>query len=219
MKKYIIPILMAILLICLVSFIYFQNNNLRVGNKNNSNTYEATRTDTATNITSDNQNTDSEITVPIATEQEISSFSTNVSGTSARKINISICASELNNTIIQTGQSFSFWETVGSPTADRGYQKAKSFDEHGKTIQTYGGGVCQVSTTLYNAVLASSDLNVTERHPHSKQVTYVPKDKDASVCYSASDFKFVNNSSNSIKIYANYEQNTLTVRLVKLSNS
>jgi len=216
LKNYTIPILIAVLLVALVGFIYFYNNPLHLGNQNNlSNNYEATKVSTENEL---EENNTIEIPVPAITEQEFATFNTEVSGTSARKNNISICTSLLNDTTVAAGETFSFWNTVGNTTAEKGYQKAKSFDEHGNTIQTYGGGVCQVSTTLYNAVLSSTELEVVERHPHSKTVTYVPKDKDASVAYSSSDFKFKNNTSNPIKIYANYEESTLTVRLVKLPN-
>lgn len=233
LKKYTVPIIIAIVLIALICFFYFRSNSLPLGQSNNSfNTYESSRVSTENqiqnNATSETEtvpkepsaeNTTIEVPVPAITEQELSSFSTKVSGTSARKNNISICSSLLDGTTVEAGQTFSFWKTVGSTTAEKGYQKAKSFDENGKTIQTYGGGVCQVSTTLYNAVLPVSNLKVTERHPHSKPVTYVAKDKDASVCYSSSDFKFVNNTSDSIKIYTNYDNKTLSIRIVKLSNS
>lgn len=227
LKKYTIPILIALLVIGIGSFIYFKNNHtLPIGKQDNSNTYEATKVSTENNLENNTKvskenpaDNTVEVPVPVFTETELSSYATKVSGTSSRKTNISICACSINNTIVPSGETFSFWKTVGNTTPDKGYQKAKSFDEHGKTIRTYGGGVCQVSTTLYNAILASTELEVVERHPHSKRVTYVPKDKDASVCYSASDFKFKNNSSNDIKIYTSYEKNTLTIRLVKLSNS
>ena len=233
MKKYAIPISITIILIAVVAFFYFRNNPIQLGKENvPSNTYESSKVSTENQILNNSisesettpseahpENTTEEVPVPAITEQDLATFSTKVSGTSARKNNISICSSLLNNTIVTSGQTFSFWKTVGSTTSEKGYKKAKSFDENGKTIQTYGGGVCQVSTTLYNAVLSSPELEVTERHPHSKPVTYVAKDKDASVCYSSSDFKFKNNSPNSIKIYASYDNKTLTIRLVKLSNS
>ena len=86
----------------------------------------------------------------------------------------------------------------------------------GNKIQTLGGGNCQVSSTLYNAVLKVPDLKVTERHPHSKRVYYVPVDKDAAVAHGSVDFKFKNNTGVPIKIYANADLKGVTIRLVKL---
>jgi vancomycin resistance protein YoaR len=77
-------------------------------------------------------------------------------------------------------------------------------------------GNCQVSSTLYNAVLAVSDFEIVERHPHIKEVHYVEKDKDATVSYGSVDFKFKNNSSNDIKIYANSDLNSVNIRIVKI---
>ena len=78
-------------------------------------------------------------------------------------------------------------------------------------------GNCQVSTTLYNAVLASNGLEVVERHVHEKKVPYIEKGKDATIAFPSLDFKFKNNLENQIKIYAETDGNTLTVRIVKVS--
>ncbi len=86
----------------------------------------------------------------------------------------------------------------------------------GKTVQTLGGGNCQVSSTLYNVVLQIPDLKVTERHAHIKPVHYVEKDKDATVAYGSVDFKFKNNTENDIKIYANSDLSSVNVRIVKI---
>lgn len=89
----------------------------------------------------------------------------------------------------------------------------------GNTVQTLGGGNCQVSSTLYNAVLKVGDLKIVERHPHSKEVHYVAKDKDAAVSHGSVDFKFKNNTGNDIKIYANSDLKSVNIRLVKLPNN
>ncbi len=150
------------------------------------------------------------------TEEELSSFSTKLGGKdSPRTRNIGITTSILNETIVKDGETFSFCGLIGDPTADRGYEKADAFDSKGKTIQSYGGGNCQVSSTLYNAVLATKDLEVKERHAHIKPVHYVEKDKDATVAYGSVDFKFKNNTGNSIKIYANSDLNSVNIRIVK----
>lgn len=80
-----------------------------------------------------------------------------------------------------------------------------------------GGGNCQISSTLYNAVLAVPTLSVTERHPHSNKVPYIQTGKDAAVAYGSYDFKFVNNSGNTLKIKANTDGSNINVQLLKLS--
>ena len=80
-----------------------------------------------------------------------------------------------------------------------------------------GGGNCQISTTLYNAVLAVPSLKVTERHPHSNKVPYIQSGKDAAVAYGSYDFKFVNNTGNTIKIKAEATSNNVSIRLLKIS--
>ncbi len=97
-----------------------------------------------------------------------------------------------------------------------GYKKA-DVQVNGKTVKDYGGGNCQVSSTLYNAVLASSGLEVTERHMHEKKVPYIEKGKDATIAFPALDFKFKNNLENKIKISANTDGNTLTIKIIKIS--
>ena len=87
---------------------------------------------------------------------------------------------------------------------------------YGKEVQSLGGGNCQVSSTLYNAVLDVPDLKVIERHEHGKDVSYVPDGKDAAVSYGSIDFKFKNNTANNIKLYFETDDVTLTVKIVKL---
>ena len=82
--------------------------------------------------------------------------------------------------------------------------------------KVFGGGNCQVSSTLYNAVLAVSSLDITERHEHSNDVPYVQDGKDAAVAYGSYDFKFRNDLSNSIKILASTDGNYVYTSLVEL---
>lgn len=150
-------------------------------------------------------------------EEELSSFSTKLVGrNTARTRNIGITTKILNETIVENGQTFSFCEKVGKPTADKGYEEADSFDKDGNTVKTLGGGNCQVSSTLYNAVLKVPNLKVKERHAHSKDVHYVEKDKDAAVSYGSVDFKFQNNTGSRIKIYATSDLNNVNISIVKL---
>ena len=149
-------------------------------------------------------------------EEEIASYSTKVSGsTSNRLTNIRITCKKLNGTTVNTGETFSFCEITGPSTAEEGYKEATMFLD-GKEVQSLGGGNCQVSSTLYNAVLDVPDLKVIERHEHGKKVSYVPDGKDAAVSYGSIDFKFKNNTDNNIKLYFETDDVTLTVKIVKL---
>ena len=154
---------------------------------------------------------------PEIKEEQISTFSTKISQDDAsRQKNISLGCAELNGTIVKAGETFSFCNTLGPATPEKGYEKAETFDSDGNTIMDYGGGKCQISSTLYNAVLAVPTLTVVERYPHSKRVYYVEEGKDATVCYGSVDFKFRNDNDFDIKIIATGEQDTLTVSLFKI---
>ena len=159
---------------------------------------------------SDSKNTQS------SKETEIASFTTKIyTKDSGRQNNLSIACSTLNNTTIDNGKTFSFSKTVGKATSGKGYKKADVF-RNGDVIEALGGGLCQVSTTLYNAVLKIPELKVTERHPHSNKVPYIKSGKDAAVSFGAQDFKFVNNTGNKIKIKASNTKNNVTVKILKI---
>ena len=149
-------------------------------------------------------------------EIELTSFTTSIYDKDAGRIhNISLANSKLNNTIIKQGEEFSFIATVGTMGEDEGYQKALGFDSEGRKIQIAGGGICQLSSTLYNAAL-NIGLEITERHAHSRRVYYVPKDKDATVFYPSLDLKFINNTENDIKITVSNDEDNVTVKLYKV---
>jgi len=84
-------------------------------------------------------------------------------------------------------------------------------------LKVWVDGNCQVSSTLYNAVLAAStDLEVVERHPHSAPVPYIEEGKDAAISYGSHDFKFKNNTNSNIRIVAENTTNSITIKLIKL---
>ena len=154
---------------------------------------------------------------PVKQEEQISTFSTKISQDDAsRQKNIKIGCEELSGAIVKSGETFSFCDTVGQATPEKGYEKAETFDSDGNIIMGYGGGKCQISSTLYNAVLAVPTLTVVERYPHSRRVYYVEEGKDATVCYGGADFKFRNDNDYDIKITATGEGDTLTVSLFKI---
>ena len=122
---------------------------------------------------------------------------------------------KLNGTTVNNNDTFSFCQTTGPSTAEEGYKEATVFLD-GKKVQALGGGNCQISSTLYNAVLSVPDLKVIERHEHGRDVSYVPDGKDAAVSYGSIDFKFKNNTGKEIKLYFSTDDITLNVRIVKL---
>lgn len=115
----------------------------------------------------------------------------------SRVTNIIVAGEAINNTLLHPGQVFSFNKTVGPRTAERGYHYAPIIVGE-SVVLGLGGGICQTSSTLYNAVL-ESELEVVERYPHSKPVGYVPRGRDATVSDHL-DFKFRNNTDQFILI-------------------
>ena len=99
-------------------------------------------------------------------------------------------------------------------TAEKGYQEASVIIDH-KTEKGIGGGNCQVSSTLYNAVLEAGNLTIIERHEHGKDVTYVPDGRDAAVSYGSLDFKFRNDLNYDIRIEASTDNNSISIVLLK----
>lgn len=133
-------------------------------------------------------------------KDRLGSGSTDYSNSSAeRAANIKNATAMLNGTLVYPGDSFSFTSFVTPFTEENGYYMAPSY-ESGEVVETYGGGICQVSTTLYLAVLRA-ELEVTERHNHSMQVSYVKVAMDAAIAESSGkDFVFVNNYDTPIYI-------------------
>lgn len=117
-----------------------------------------------------------------------------------RAHNIRLAAATVNGTVLTPGEVFSFNGVVGERTADRGFKSAKII-EKGEFVDGVGGGVCQVSTTLYNAALLAG-CQITEFHPHSLAVSYVPPSCDAMVSGTYYDLKFKNSLSEKLYIRA-----------------
>ncbi|KUO75627.1 MAG: hypothetical protein APF81_08775 [Desulfosporosinus sp. BRH_c37] len=128
-----------------------------------------------------------------------------------RTINLAIAANALDQKIIYPGDIFSFNNSVGKRTLENGYKNAKIIKKN-QYVKETGGGVCQVSSTLYNAVLLAN-LQIEERAPHQVPVTYVPLGQDATVYYPNVDFKFKNNTESLIYIRTIVQSGLLTVQL------
>jgi vancomycin resistance protein YoaR len=209
--KYILTFIVLVIIIGVIIYFYVSNNN-QTFNKEQTNT-ESNVSRTSTEINVQTENTEAQ-TAPI--ETQISTYSTVIKdNASGRLTNIRITCGILNGTIINPGETFSFNNIVGKPTAERGYQEAKIIVDH-KTETGIGGGNCQVSSTLYNAVLAIPTLTVKERHEHGKTVTYVPEGKDAAVSYGSLDFKFKNDNDYKIKIYLSTDDKNITASIFRV---
>ena len=126
------------------------------------------------------------------------SFNTSNQNNANRKENMLIACSKINGIIIAPDGTFSFNDVVGPRTENEGYKIAKVY-VGGRIIDGVGGGICQVSTTLYNAVLLS-DLKTVDRTNHMFTVGYVPLGRDAAVAYDTVDIKFQNDSGWPIRI-------------------
>ncbi len=132
----------------------------------------------------------------------ISSYTTKYDASNTnRSGNLRLAANKINGKLLMPGEEFSFNEVVGKRTIQEGYRNAKIY-ENGQVVDGLAGGICQISSTLYNAVLLAN-LEITERRNHSFTSTYVPAGRDATVVYGTQDFKFKNSRNYPIKIEAN----------------
>lgn len=145
----------------------------------------------------------------------IGTFTTKTTDNKDRNTNISLASEALDGLIIKPGEEFSFNNTTGNRTEERGYRPAGAY-VNGVLSEEPGGGVCQVSSTLYNAVIFAG-LTTTERHAHSYEPTYVTPGEDAMVSYdgyAGPDMKFVNTCDTAIAIRAVLTGQTLTCSII-----
>lgn len=147
----------------------------------------------------------------ISTVQSI--FSTRFpTGKVSRCANIKLAASKIDGTILAPGEEFSFNKVVGRRTTAAGFKVAGVY-KNGKHDVDVGGGICQVSTTLYNAAVRS-DLAIKRRSNHSLPITYVPLGQDATVDYNSHDLVFQNTLDHPIAIFSRYEPGKLTFAIL-----
>ena len=118
----------------------------------------------------------------------------------SRSTNLQLAVDKINGTIIAPGKEFSYNKIVGERTIAAGYKEAKVYS-NGQVVDGIGGGICQISSTLYDAVVFAN-LDVTERYNHQFLTSYVSAGRDATVAYGYKDLKFVNNRTYPIKIIA-----------------
>ena len=151
---------------------------------------------------------------PKPTNQTVGQASTKIfDNISERNQNLALAIKAINGKVLNPGEEFSFNQTVGPRTAEKGYLESVGYDENGEKVPTIGGGVCQISSTLYMAA-KSGNFPVTERHSHSHKVPYASSDNDATVSYGGYDFKFQNNLDMPITIYLSTDGASVSAELI-----
>ena len=145
-------------------------------------------------------------------QEPIGTFTTSFDGYAEDRVhNLKLAVSELNNLQIAPGETFSINQTLGDSTPEKGYRKAPIIVGT-ELVAGYGGGLCQISTTLYNAALLAG-LDIVERHNHNMAIPYVFPGRDATISYGSRDLKFKNNTGHYLLMYATVTENELTFRL------
>lgn len=137
--------------------------------------------------------------------------------TKSRIKNIKIAAEALTGYVLKKGEEFSFNTVVGERTEKKGYEPAIIF-VNGEKVDGVGGGICQISSTLYNLALLSK-FKITERHVHQLPVTYVEKGKDATVAYGSLDLKFKNNSAFDVTLTVKVAEEKVSATFEKKSET
>lgn len=133
-----------------------------------------------------------------------------------RTNNIQIVCERLNGYTLATGETFSYNDVCGPYGQSDGFKEAQILLSDGTHDEGYGGGVCQLSTTLYNAIKNIDGIEITERHHHSAPVAYVEEGEDATVSLQSNlDFKFINNTSNDIMFEAICDGENVTVNVYR----
>lgn len=212
-----ISIIILISLIGYIIYLFFKSNINLNSNKINVNKDISNIANTE-NINTNTESAQIEKEI-IYKDVEIASFTSTLYDNEENRVyNISKACDILNGVTIPNGSEFSFNNTIGPMGEENGYKLAKGFDDEGKLIDIPGGGMCQVSSTLYNVALIAN-LEITERHPHSRRVYYVPVDKDATVYYPSLDLKFINNTGYDLKISAQNDNYSVTIKMYKIEQS
>lgn len=145
----------------------------------------------------------------------ISAYTTETTRDSNRNTNIDLACQAINGTALMPGETFSFNETTGQRTTAKGYKSAGAIAA-GQSIEEVGGGICQVSSTLFNAV-ARANLEIVSRSPHAWPSTYVNIGEDATVNWPNLDFKFKNNTSSPVFVITYYKDRQMSAEIWGLS--
>lgn len=162
------------------------------------------------------------ITQPTVTKDElaanfnlVAAYTTETTKDSNRNTNIDLACKAINGTALMPGETFSFNETTGQRTTEKGYKSAGAIAA-GQSIEEVGGGICQVSSTIFNAVVRAN-LEVTARSPHAWPSTYVNIGEDATVNWPNLDFKFTNNTDSPIFLITYYKDYKMSAEIWGMS--
>ena len=136
---------------------------------------------------------------------------TRISGTEDRLTNITLASMAIDGHMLEPGEEFSFNQVVGRRTEARGYRPGPMISS-GQVVMGIGGGICQVSSSIYNAIM-DSDIRITERRAHTLPVDYLPRGRDATVSWGSIDFRFVNNTEHPMRIDASVDGRTLSLQV------
>lgn len=143
---------------------------------------------------------------------KISFYSTRYDGGDVnRSTNLELACEKINDVIVLPGETFSYNKTLGERSKAAGYKTAKVY-ENGEVVDGIGGGICQISSTVYNAVL-KANLEIVERRNHQFITSYVEEGRDATVAYGVTDFKFKNSRKYAIKIKASASNGVATIEI------
>ncbi len=148
----------------------------------------------------------------------LSTFSTTYAASNVnRTTNLKLAAKKINGTVLMPGETFSYNQVVGERTIAAGYKEAPIYVE-GRVEDGLGGGICQITTTLYNAVVLAN-LDIVERTNHQFVPSYVGAGRDATVVYGAIDFKFKNNRNYPIKLICSVSSGIANFKILGLKTS
>lgn len=150
-------------------------------------------------------------------KDELGTYTSTVTGTSAKMTNIGLAVAACNDVILLPGEEFSYNGHVGETTTERGFETAAVYKD-GKVEYETGGGVCQVSSTIFSALLYT-DIEVVQRQCHSMIVRYVPYGMDATVYWTQPDFRFRNNHNYPIKLSVDFSNSVITVKIIGTQES
>lgn len=143
--------------------------------------------------------------------ERLATFTTETTNNAKRNTNVRLSAQALNGTIVKPGEEFSFNKAVGARTAEKGYQVAAAYND-GAVVQEVGGGVCQISSTLYRTAFQAG-MKITYRRSHTFEPNYVTPGQDATISWEMPDFRFINTSDAPIGIRASYADRKATVAI------
>ena len=142
----------------------------------------------------------------------LATYSTKYDGANINRTNnLELACEKINDKIVLAGETFSYNKTLGARTIAAGYKEAKVY-ENGEVVDGIGGGICQVSSTLYNSVLMAN-MEIIERKNHQFVTSYTPAGRDATVVYGQTDFKFKNTRTYAIKIKATCSNGIITISI------